>query len=134
MRQVREEAALREALATQIRADGLDSRHLAPREVHRELRAAVKQAQGSGRLPLSPEPATPFGFKLRNLLHLVLVPLLLLLATPLLIVLGLVAVIQLRRLEKSDPEICPSPTPLSRPSSRGSRITTSRTSSRRWAA
>ncbi len=34
-------------------------------------------------------------------------PLLLLLASPLLIVLGLVAVVQLRRLEKTDPEICP---------------------------
>jgi hypothetical protein len=105
--QVREEAALREALATQIRADGLDTRQLAPREVRRELRAAVKQAQGAGRLTLSPAAATPLGFKVRNLLHLVAVPLLLLLATPLLIVLGLVAVVQLRRLERSDPEICP---------------------------
>src|SRR4030095_4751615 len=31
--QLREEPGLREALAAQIRADGLDSRHLAPREV-----------------------------------------------------------------------------------------------------
>src|SRR5262245_19642003 len=82
--QVREEAALREALAAQVRADGLDSRHLAPREVHRLLRAAVKQAQGGGRLPLTPEAATPLGFKLRDLLHLVAVPLLLLVASPLL--------------------------------------------------
>ena len=107
VKQVREEAALREALAAQIRADGLDSRQLAPREVHRELRAAVKQAQGSGRLPLSPEPETPLCHKLLDLLHLVGVPLLLLLASPLLIALALVALVRLRRLEKTDPEICP---------------------------
>jgi len=107
VRQVREEAALREALADEIRKDGLASRELPPREVHRSLRAAMEQAWASGRLALSPEPETPLGFRLRNLLHLVLVPLLLLLASPLLIVLGLVALVQLRRLEKSDPEICP---------------------------
>jgi hypothetical protein len=105
--QVREEAALREALAAQIRSDGLDSRHLAPREVHRLLRAAVRQAQGAGRIPLSPEASTPLGFKLRNLLHLVGVPLVLLLASPLLLVLALVALVRLRRLEKTDEEICP---------------------------
>ncbi|MFI4943740.1 MAG: hypothetical protein ACHP85_10765, partial [Burkholderiales bacterium] len=106
VKQVREEAALREALATQIRA-GLDGRQLAPREVHRELRAAVKQAQGSGRLTLSPAARTPLGHKLLDLLHLVAVPLLLLLASPLLLVLALVALVRLRHLEKTDPEICP---------------------------
>jgi hypothetical protein len=107
VKQAREEAALREALAAQIRADGLDSRQLAPREVHRELRAAVKQARSSGRLTLSPAAATPLGFKTRNLVHLVAVPLLLLLASPLLLVLALVALVRLRRLEKTDPELCP---------------------------
>jgi len=105
--QVREEAALREALAVQVRTDGLDSRHLAPREVHRLLRAAVRLAQGAGRLPLSPEAATPIGHKARNLLHLVGVPLVLLLASPVLLVLALVALVRLRRLEKTDEEICP---------------------------
>jgi hypothetical protein len=105
--QVREEAALREALVAQVRADGLDGRQLPSREVHRLLRAAVKQAQGSGRLPLSSEARTPLGFKLRDRLHVVGVPLLLLLASPLLLVLALVALVRLRRLEKTDPEICP---------------------------
>jgi hypothetical protein len=105
--QVREEAALREALAAQVRADGLDSRQLSPREVHRLLRASVRQAQGSGRLPLSPDAGTPLGHELRDLAHLVGVPLVLLLAAPVLLLLALVVLVRLRRLEQTDEEICP---------------------------
>jgi hypothetical protein len=105
--QVRQEAALREALAEQIRDFGLATRKQPAREVHQSLRRFVQQAVAAGRLALSPEAETPPDWKLRDSAHLVLVPLLLLLASPLVLVLALVAVVVLRRLEATDPELGP---------------------------
>ena len=82
----------------------------------------------AGRLTLSPERPTPLGWRIRNLLHLVGVPLLFLLLSPLLLVAcGRRPSFRLRRLEKTDPELCDRATRRSMaPSWRRSRITTSR--------
>jgi hypothetical protein len=105
--QVREEKALREALEQQIRDEGLATRKPPAREIHQSLRRFAQQAVAAGRLTLTSEAETPPDWKLRDTAHLVLVPLLLFVASPLLLVLALVAVFALRRLEASDPEICP---------------------------
>ena len=83
MRQVREEAALRQALAAQLpviaarvgEADG-------PR-LHRELAAFVEDEKRAGRLTLTPEAPTPLGRRLANAADLIGVPLLLLVVSPL---------------------------------------------------
>jgi hypothetical protein len=102
---VREEAALREALLEHIRKGGPALEGLPPRELHSALKRLVQADLDAGRLTLSPEAPTPAGFRLRNL-HLVGVPLLLLLASPVLLVVGIVLLIRLRWLEKTDPELC----------------------------
>jgi hypothetical protein len=60
----------------------------------------------AGRLKLGAEPATPLGWRVRNLLHLAGVPLALLLATPLLLLAAPFVLFRLRELEKTDPELC----------------------------
>jgi hypothetical protein len=105
VRQIREEAALREALEAHVQDNPADFEGLRPPEVHAALRRLALADIAAGRLRLSEEPETPFGWWLRNLLHLAGVPLLLLVASPVLIVLGLVFLIRLRHLEKTDPQM-----------------------------
>jgi hypothetical protein len=114
IRRVREEAALREAVERHIDSQASALEGVRPGEVHRTLRQLVNADIAAGRLALSPEEPTPFAWRIRNLLHLVGPPLLVLLAFPLLVlvspvllVIGVLYVIQLRRLEKTDPEVCP---------------------------
>ena len=102
VRQVREEAALHEALATHIRETASTAATLAPREVHRDAAALPSSRPTSaGRLPLSPEAATPLGFNSRNLLHLVRCRYCCCWSTPLLISSRSSPSSALRRLEKS---------------------------------
>jgi hypothetical protein len=104
---IREEAALREAVERHIQGGAAGPKGLPPREIHAALRRLVLADVAAGRLTLSPENPTPLGWQLRNLLHLLGVPLLLLVTSPLLIVIAAIALIRLRRLEKTDPELCP---------------------------
>jgi hypothetical protein len=114
VRRVREEAALREALERHIDSRAPALEHATPEELRNTLRQLVDADVAAGRLALSPEAPTPFAWSIRNLLHLVApfllfvlaLPLLLLLS-PVLVVIAVLAVIQLRRLEKTDPEVCP---------------------------
>jgi hypothetical protein len=120
VRRVREEAALREALERHLDSRAPALERATPEELHKTLRQLVDADVAAGRLALSPEDPTPFAWSIRNLLHLIVPPLLvvlalslLLLVLPVLVVLvGLAVlvaffVIQLRRLEKTDPEVCP---------------------------
>jgi hypothetical protein len=77
--------------------------------VRRTLSDAVIEATKAGRLTLTPIPATPLAWRLANCLHLIGVPLLGLLLSPVFLLLLPFVLIQLRRLEKSDPEYCPRP-------------------------
>jgi hypothetical protein len=106
VQRVREEAALHDALEEYIESDAAAMKGRSPRQIHAALRQRVHADVEAGYLALSPERPTPLGWRLRNLLHLVGVPLLFLLLSPLLIVVAAVAVVRLRRLEKTDPELC----------------------------
>jgi hypothetical protein len=106
VRQIQEEAALREALRSHLEANVTDFRNLPPREVHKKLRRFLDAELSSHRLKLTPEAATPIGWWIRNALHLIGVPLLALLLSPLLILIAPLYVFLLRRQEKTDPELC----------------------------
>jgi hypothetical protein len=107
VRQIREEAALHDALESYIKQNATALQDLSPRELQARLRSFVNAERATGRLVLSPESPTPMGWQIRNLLHMIGSPLLVLLLSPLLIVLAPFYIIALRRLEETDPEVCP---------------------------
>jgi hypothetical protein len=112
VRRVREEAALREALEGYIKNNVSALTGLPPREIHAELRSFINKQTSSGKLTLSAEDPAPADWEIRNLLHKVGVPLLFLVASPILIPIGLIGLMRLRELEKTDPELCPRVDPV----------------------
>src|SRR6516164_8876830 len=107
VRQIREEAALYDTLENYTKENAATFQRLPPRELHEKLRAFVDGEQSAGRLTLSKEDPTPIGWQIKNLLHLIGFPLLGLLLSPLLVVAAPFYIIALRRLEKTDPVVCP---------------------------
>jgi hypothetical protein len=105
LRHVREEAALYEALESHLQSNALALAGLPPRELYATLRQFVNAQKAAGRLTLSSDAATPVWWWIRNLLHLIGVPLLLLVTSPLLIPIAAVVLLRLRFLEKTDPEL-----------------------------
>lgn len=103
---VREEAALYDAIETKLNQDS-SLREMYPREIHAKLAHFIKEEIRSGRLTLTAESPTPPEWCLLNLLDLIGVPLLVLLLSPLLLLIAPFYLACLRRLETSDPEICP---------------------------
>ncbi|HYK37402.1 hypothetical protein [Alloacidobacterium sp.] len=108
MQQVHEESALQQAIREWLNADSSRA-NLPPRQLQTELRAFITSEQSAGRLQLTPESATPLLWDIRNIAHLVAIPLLLLLLLPLLIVYAPIFILQLRRRERRDLEIAPRP-------------------------
>jgi hypothetical protein len=106
VRRAWQEAKLHDALQTFLEIHGAEFAELPAREVHRRLRDFVETEKSAGRLALTPEAPTPGEWLIKNSLHLVGMPLLFLLALPLLIFLAPFYLISLRRLEKTDPELC----------------------------
>ena len=106
VRRIREDAALHDALQSHIERAASELRHVPPAGVHAKLRELVNLDMAASRLTLSPEEPTPFGWRIRNVLHLLGVPLMLLLLSPLLLVAAIVFAFRLRQLEKTDPELC----------------------------
>jgi hypothetical protein len=106
VRQAREDAAVYDAIERRLEADGAAICKLPAREVHGALRQHVLAEQAAGHLTLSPEPPTPLGWRAGQLLHLVGVPLLAVLASPVLVPVAVLALVRLRALEKTDPELC----------------------------
>jgi len=107
VRQVREEAALYDVLENHLAAHAPEFQGFPPREIHAKLGRFIDAEKSSGRLNLSDEEPAPIGWSIRNALHLIGVPLLMLLASPLLIVAAPFYLFFLRQQEKSDPELCP---------------------------
>jgi hypothetical protein len=105
VRQLREEAALAAYLGERC----ADVAGKPPAETHRALRACVEKEISAGRLQLTPEPATPIGWKLGNLANLIGVPLALLVLSPFLLLYLPFFIILLRSKERRDAEICPPP-------------------------
>ena len=107
VQQIREENALRLALESHVQAKSAVYERKKPVETHAALREFAQAEVRAGRLALTPAPPTPLGWWLRNAAHLVAVPLVLLLLSPLLLIYLPFFVFQLRRREKSDAEIAP---------------------------
>lgn len=107
VRQVREEDALRLALEDHLQRHASLFAAMGLKETHAALAEFARGELRYGRLTLTPPPPTPFGWRVRNILHLIGVPLLLLLLAPLLILYLPIFAIQLRSREKTDPEIAP---------------------------
>jgi hypothetical protein len=106
VRRVREEAALKHALDAFLRQHESELAALPPPEIHRRLRQYVDAEIAAGRLVLSPDAPTPSGWSLRNALHMFGMPLLLLVALPVIVVVAPFVLVRLRRLEKTDAELC----------------------------
>jgi hypothetical protein len=105
VRQILEERDLQALLSESApRGVSLDSR-----SVRRQLIAHVKAECAAGRLALTPPEPTPPDWRLRNLLHMIGVPLVGLLLLPLMIVLAPFVIFLLRREEEQDPEFYPRP-------------------------
>jgi len=107
-RQIREERALQRALAERVSRGVLAAPGDAER-LRRELAAWVAAEVDAGRLKLTPAAATPLGWQLSKLANLVLVPLVGVIALPLLIVGAPFFIVVLRAREERDPEVCPRP-------------------------
>jgi hypothetical protein len=107
VRQIREEAALYDALQSYIEKDAASLNELKPTEVRAKLQAFVNAEQSAGRLTLSKGDPTPIGWQIKNVAHMIGFPLLGLLLSPVLLVIAPFYIIALRRLEKTDPVVCP---------------------------
>lgn len=107
--QIREEAALANALRLQLNqfsentAGGTHS-STDPQVLRRRLIEFTAGEVAARRLRLGPPQPTPPGWYLRNIAHLIALPLALLLLSPLLIIGAPLFFLHLRRLEDSDPE------------------------------
>lgn len=105
MQQIREEDALREALQSHF----LQNSNGSPEEIRRAAKEFVRQQVNNGQLKLTPLAKAALSLRLRNLVHLIFVPLVLLIFTPLLLIYLPFFIFQLRRREKNDPEIASPP-------------------------
>jgi len=108
VRQIREESALQRALAARVPRRPVAAPGEAER-LRRELGAWVAAEVGAGRLTLTPAAPTPFGWQLAKLANLVAVPLVGIVALPLLVVAAPLFAVLLRTREARDPEVCPRP-------------------------
>jgi len=106
--QIREEDALYRSLVTYLKQNAPLASN--PRQVWNDLRRYVQREQASGRLSLTPPKPTPIGWRVKNLVHCIGIPLLLVLLLPVIILYLPIFLIQLRIREKSDPVIAPRPT------------------------
>jgi hypothetical protein len=106
--QIKEESALQRALSARVPRRPLDSTGEAQR-LRAELIAFVDAESSAGRLTLTSPAPTPIGWIIAHLTYLITVPVIALLLAPLLVVLLPFLLWRLRRLETTDPEICPRP-------------------------
>ncbi len=114
VRQIHEEAALRQTLSAYLDEHGAALAHESPQSIRQSLVAFVGAQRQAGALTLSPPEPTPVGWFFCNLLHLIAVPALLTLASPLLLLYLPVFLYLLRQHETRDPEILPRPDPAKR--------------------
>lgn len=110
MQQIREENALRQAVQTLVFSGSSQFQTSAPEEIRQAVQAFVRKEVSSQRLKLTPLGKMPLDWRLKNLAHLIFIPILLLFLTPLIILYLPIFAFQLRRREKSDMEIAPRPT------------------------
>jgi len=107
VRQVGEEAALHDALVSYVQRNAEALTAMPPAQAYTTLRLYATSEQQAGRLTLTPDAPTPLAWQIKNFIHLLGVPLLLLLLAPFLLIYSPFFFIQLRVHEKSDPTIAP---------------------------
>ncbi len=104
VKQIREEAALHESLAAHLRRiDDIES--MQTWRLRQQLLTHVEWERHNGRLQLTPPAPTPPDWRIRNLLHKIGVPLVLLALSPVFLLIAPLFFLRLRQLEKSDPEL-----------------------------
>ncbi|NND93136.1 MAG: hypothetical protein HKN42_19935 [Granulosicoccus sp.] len=105
VRQVHEEARLQRFLAERLSTMLAEDGHTDVRQIRQQLLTSVQLEQQTGRLTLTPEAPTSWRHWWRNALHLISLPVILLLLTPVLVVVLPLALWRLRKIEKNDPDI-----------------------------
>jgi hypothetical protein len=105
--QTREEELLYRTLERQITTLNIENE--TPRDIWQELQHFVEEEQTAGRITLTPESRTPWGWRIQNILHCVGIPFVLLVFSPLILLYLPFFLIQLRIHEKTDPVIAPRP-------------------------
>lgn len=108
VKQVREEAKLRQVIGTYLRSNAGTLDGQSARLVRAHVRKFVEAETAAGRLPLTPPAPTPWGTRIGNAVHLVGVFLLIVLLSPLV---ALLVLLRIRPMEKTDPEFAPRPDP-----------------------
>jgi hypothetical protein len=103
--QVQQELALHRLLRQQLMQMQQSPISDDPAVIHRHLQMSVNKAIAEGQLVLSPLPKTPLRWRIKNVLELILVPLVLILLAPLILILAPFYLWVLRRKETADPEI-----------------------------
>jgi hypothetical protein len=106
--QIREESALQKLLSGRVPRQQTATGAGAEAE-RRELADFVRGEVRAGRLSLTPPAPTPAGWLIANILHLIAIPVIALAVAPIVILLSPFLLWNLRRLESSDPELCPRP-------------------------
>src|ERR1700760_2624593 len=86
VQQVDEEEALHQALESYIQRESETLRSMRPKDIHEMLRRFVDDEGRAGRLKLTDPEPTPLGWRFRNLLNLIGVPILVVLASSLLLI------------------------------------------------
>jgi hypothetical protein len=114
VRQIREEAALYEALSAHLSAPERAFGTRDPLALRRALLAFIAERQAAGDLVLSDPEPTPLGWWIGNLVNAVAGAALAVLLFPVALILSPIYLWLLRRHELADPEIMPRPDPVRR--------------------
>jgi hypothetical protein len=107
MLQIREEAALREAMETYLDGDADAVASATPVELHALLRHYLSGEIAAARLTMTPDPPTRLRWWVSNAFASVAPVLLAVLLSPILAVVGIILLALVRIREASDPVICP---------------------------
>ena len=105
VKQVHEEAALHNSLSTYLQEIVDDVGRKNTRALRQKLLSHVEMAKYAGQFTLTPPEPTPSVWKMRNLLHMIGIPLILLFFSPLFLLIAPFFAKRLRMLESSDPEL-----------------------------
>jgi len=105
VRQVHEEQALHQSLSTCLQEIVKTTGRENTRAIRQKLLSHVEKEKHAGRLSLTPPEPTPLDWKIRNTLHKIGIPLVLLLLSPLFLIAAPFLAWRLRMLERADPEI-----------------------------
>jgi hypothetical protein len=105
--QVREEEALRRSLRAYICTHAMELDGLSAEGTRMLLWEEVRKRLKQGQMTLTAEKPTPLRWRIRNFLHLLFVPFVLLLLSPLLLLSLPFLLYQIRRWELTDPAVAP---------------------------